>query len=149
VQDDERTPAKPRYATLRWVLFLPSGLVSGFIVADIIWFLNYIILQAVPLLIHHPDWFFDGFVPLIEHLALGGIAVAIAAKVAPSHRKVVGLCVAGGLIFLAVGMFLTNMFSGNTLLWNVSAAIGVIGGSCIGAAYAFWLSKRDLKPPAQ
>ena len=153
LQDAERTSAKPRFTTLRWVLFLPVGLFSGLIAAKFVYSFNYVFLQRVlpvPPFGFFYRLFFECFVPLTDCLAFGGIAIATAAKVAPSHRKEVGKCLGGVIIFLAVALFTTNTLSDNyPVLYRSAETIGFIVGSCLGVAYAFRLSKKDLKPPDQ
>lgn len=127
------TGAKPKHTVLRWVGFLPAGVVLGLIVSTVLYYISFVILSVA--LFFAPGWFIEAFATVVNGWSLGGITVGTAVLVAPSHRKVVGLCVAGGSVFVAGGFFITGLHSGNTMIWL--AAIGQVIGSCIGAAYPF------------
>ena len=100
---DKPTRKKSTAVTvLRGIACVPCAILAGFLLSFVMrmcihgWFKGNIIFELLPYPIIRV------IVDFLGSIILGGVMVAIAAKVAPSGQKVVGLCFTGALGILMI-----------------------------------------------
>ncbi len=88
---------------LRWVIFLPTSLIAGYLAWLAVTFLNRWSMEGVGV---DPDSFVaHAFIEYVSNLVMGAACVFVAAKIAPSHRVLVAFLMAG-LVILGAGFAL-------------------------------------------
>jgi hypothetical protein len=134
-------PAAPRGTghVVRWILFLPGGIVCGLVASTIIYYVGYFILRLA--LFFVPGWFAEGLATFVNGWCFGGMTVWAAGVIAPNHRKIVATCVAAGMIFVGGGIFILGVHSGNVMMWLVGVAQAL--GTGVGVLF-FWSEERDI-----
>ena len=126
-------------AILRWVLFLPAGILGGWLAYMLV-----VLLNRLTFLIHgfDPDSFLSKVLILgIGHAVLGAATVWCAARIAPARHNHVALVVAG-LALVGSGFLLFPALVQRDY-WAVLGALAV----CIGAggvAYSIYTGETDL-----
>lgn len=113
---------------LRWIAFLPAAVIAGFLVYNIIWYIQSFM-----------TWMFVGsgtvveiyFVRFFSYLCQGLSTVYVACYVAPSYKKIVAV-VTGVMVLVFAGASLFYAITVPEYLWivdSIALTMGALGSA--------------------
>ncbi len=125
---DKPTRKKPRAVTiLRGIACIPCAILAGFLLDFILRTWIYDNLVDNTILVFLPDCIVGAMVDFLGSIILGGAMTAIAAKVAPSGQKVVGLCFTTALGVIATFSIIALILSSDYI--TIVAPVGIMVGA--------------------
>lgn len=123
---------------LRWIVFLPAAVIAGFLVYNIVWYMQ-----------SFTTWVFVGsgpvadiyFIRFFSYLCQGLATVYIACYVAPAFKKKVAV-VSGILVLVFSGVSMFYAFTIPDYLWIVDSIAMSLGA--IGIAISIYNEQTEL-----